>query len=124
MNLLHRSRCDRHVPAGNHDFDEWHAARALRRRVRALIENTTLYKVRPVIRWLSQLSFPRRLGISTQVLRQMPKGGALHLHVSASFSMTWVVNQGTLSSTGTRVGDWRVDVSVRVDMREKVDTFG
>ncbi|CAK9077171.1 Adenosine deaminase 2 (Cat eye syndrome critical region protein 1) [Durusdinium trenchii] len=41
-------------------------------RVRALIENTTLYKV----------------------LRQMPKGGALHLHVSASFSMTWVVNQG------------------------------
>jgi len=41
-------------------------------RVRAHIENTTLYKV----------------------LRQMPKGGALHLHFASASSLEWVVNQG------------------------------
>lgn len=41
-------------------------------RIRAHIENTTLYKV----------------------LREMPKGGALHLHFASASSLEWVVKQG------------------------------
>jgi len=41
-------------------------------RVRAHIENTTLYKV----------------------LRKMPKGGALHVHFSSASSLKWIVDEG------------------------------
>lgn len=43
-------------------------------KVRAHIENTTLYKV----------------------LRKMPKGGALHLHFSSATSLEWIVDKGLL----------------------------
>lgn len=33
-----------------------------------------------------------------EVLRQMPKGGALHLHFASASSLEWVVNQGFLAA--------------------------
>lgn len=46
-----------------------------------------------------------------QVLRQMPKGGALHLHFASASSLEWVVNQGYLDSI-SRSPSWDLELGL------------
>lgn len=114
---------------------------AFTRRVRAHIENTTLYKadmwwnhlklrdspfgnvskvwwtdVKRTKQWMDRTCISIRVVLLflfkvLQVLRQMPKGGALHLHFASASSLEWVVNQGYLDSF-SRSPSWDLEIGL------------